>query len=411
MRKLNLIAGQVLHKNLRSFSWWLMVLMPLLAVAVIGVIVWYMTSTQQPAQVVVVAPQSITSALEKQSDSGQKYVPVKSEAAGRKLLAAGDADGMLVLTSTARAKLYRRDDGQSISMGQLTQSLAGLNTLAVAQSLGLSSKQLSRLLATPKVATKAVSFTDDGKMTTTAGKSDAMKQGLSTAVGFLMYMFLLSYGSIIAAEIATEKGSRIEESILVAIHPRTQFYGKIVGVAALLGLQIGLYLIMALGVWLLRGAVPMINDLLTGIDFAQIGWPFVVISLIFFLIGIISYTILAAMCGSLVANQEQAGQALQPVLLLAMVGYFASLLTANSNGPVIGILSYIPFLSPMVMPARFGIGQASLPLALLSLAISLVFLGGFTVLAERIYAANVLTYSEGGIFKALRKSMTLVRAK
>ncbi|MFD1393519.1 ABC transporter permease [Lacticaseibacillus jixianensis] len=411
MRKLNLIAGQVLKKNLRGYSWWLMVLMPLLAGVVIGGIVWYMTSTQAPARVVVVAPQPVAAALQKQSSSEQKYVPISSEAKGQKQLAAATADGMLVLKTTAQAKLYRRDDGQSISTAALTQSLAGLNTMAVAQSLGLSAKQLGQLLATPRVTTKAVAFTDSGKMTATAGKSDALKQGLSTVVGFLMYLFLMSYGSIIAAEIATEKGSRIEESILVAIRPRTQFYGKIMGVAALLGIQVALYAVMAAAAWLLRGALPVVKDLLASVDFSQIGWGFVALSVLFFIVGILSYTILAAMCGSLVANQEQAGQALQPVLLLAMIGYFASLMTANANGPVIGIISYLPFLSPMVMPARFGIGQASLPLALVSLAISIVFLGGFTALAERIYAANVLTYSEGGIFKALRKSLSLVRAK
>ncbi|MFD1439903.1 ABC transporter permease [Lacticaseibacillus hegangensis] len=411
MHKMNLIAGQVLRKNLRGFSWWLMVLMPLLAVAVVAGIVWYMTSTSQAARVVVVAPQPVAAALKQQRSSTQEYVPVKSEAAGRRQLSDEEADGMLVVKSTASAKLYRRDDGQSISTGEITQALAGLNTAAVAQSLGLSQAQLGRLLAAPKLATRSVAFTDSGKMTSTAGKSDAMKQGLSTAVGFLMYMFLMSYGSIIAAEIATEKGSRIEESILVAIRPQTQFYGKILGVSALLGLQVGIYAILAGAVWLLRDTIPLVKDLLASIDFSQIGWAFVLISVIFFLVGILSYTVLAAMCGSLVANQEQAGQALQPVILLAMVGYFASLMTANANGSVIGILSYVPFLSPMIMPARFGIGQAALGPALISLAISIIFLGAFTVLAERIYAGNVLTYSEGGIFKALRKSLTLLRAK
>lgn len=411
MRKMNLIAGQVLKKNLRGFSWWLMVLMPLLAVAVIGGIVWYMTSTTQAARVVVIAPKPIAAALKQQSSDSQQYVPVASQSAGRRQLKNEDADGMLVVKSTARAKLYRRDEGQSISTGQITQALASLNTAVVAQSLGLSQQQLGRLLAAPKLSTRSVSFTDSGRMTSTVGKSDAMKQGLSTAVGFLMYMFLMSYGSIIASEIATEKGSRIEESILVAIRPQTQFYGKILGVSALLGLQIGLYAILAAGVWLLRDSIPAVKDLLASIDLSQIGWAFVLLSVVFFLIGILSYTVLAAMCGSLVANQEQAGQALQPVLLLAMVGYFASLMTANANGPIIGLLSYVPFLSPMIMPARFGIGQATLAPALVSLGISVLFLGGFTVLAERIYAGNVLTYSEGGIFKALRKSFTLLRAK
>ena len=411
MRKLNLIAGQVLRKNLHGFSWWFMALMPLLAAVLIGGITWYMSSTSQPARVVVVAPTPITSALQKQNDDNQRYVPVRSEAAGRRELSNKDADGMLVVKTTAQAKLYRRDDGQSISTSQLTQALASLNTLTVAQSLGLSQQQLGRLLATPKVTTRSVTFTDSGKMQATTGKSDGMKQILSTVVGFLMYMFLMSYGSIIASEIATEKGSRIEESILVAIRPQTQFYGKILGVSALLGLQILIYAVMAAGAWFLRDSIPAVKELLNGFDWAQIGWSFVLVSIVFFLIGIVSYTVLAAMCGSLVANQEQAGQALQPVLLLAMVGYFASLSTAGANGPVISTMSYIPFLSPLVMPARYGVGQVTLGPALLSIAISVLFLGAFTIFAERVYASNVLTYSEGGIFKALRKSLTLLRAK
>lgn len=408
MRKLKLIAGMVFRKNFRSFSWWSLVLTPLLAVAIIGGVKWYMDQTHETATVVVVAPQSIGASLHAASNDDVTYKVVPTSKRGQKELKAKDADALLVIPNSgaASAKLYTRDDGNNVSKTAITTTLSGLNTISTAQKLGLSSAQLAQLTKPTRLSSKSVSFKAN-KMVIASGKSDTLKTILSLAVGALMYVFLLSYGGIISQEIATEKGSRIEESILTAIRASTQFYGKLLGVAALLAVQLGFYAVFAALAWMLRDHVPAISQLINGINWGAIGWPFVLSMLAFFAIGIISYTILAALCGSLVSNQEQAGMALQPVLYLGMIGYFAAINVSSGSGPILKVFSYIPFISPLVMPARFGVDQVGLSAVLIAIIINVTFLAGFTWFSARAYRANVLVYSDSGLMNAFKKSLTL----
>ncbi|KRM86745.1 ABC transporter permease [Lacticaseibacillus thailandensis] len=411
MRKLWLIASMVFRKNIRSFSWWSLVLTPLLAVGAIGVIQWYVSHTHEPARVVVVAPRAVASAFKASADGDITYTVAATKTAGQRQLRHEDADALLVVPRTLdhAAHLYSRDNGQSVDAATVRRALSGLKTMDTAQQLGLSAAQLAQLNAPAQLRTQSVSF-KARKMVVARSKTDWLKVILSLAVGALMYVFLLSYGTIVAQEIATEKGSRIEESILTAIKASTQFYGKLLGVTVLLLVQIGAYAGVAAIAWLLRDRFAVVRQFLATIDWSGIGWPFVLVMVAFFVIGIISYTVLAALCGSLVSNQEQAGMALQPVLYLGVIGYMAALNVSSGSGPILRTMSYIPFLSPMVAPARFGVGQMGLGMVTLSLIISVVFLVAFTWFSARAYRDNVLVYSDSGLFKALKKSWTLSRS-
>jgi ABC-2 type transport system permease protein len=407
MRKLNLIARFVFRKNFRSFSWWSLVLTPLLALAVIGGIQWYMNRAEEAAKIVIVAPKSIATALKSQSNKDLIYSVAPDHKSAQRQLKNEDVDALLMTDSGAdHAELYMRDSGIPVDKLAVQQSLSRLRTVTTAQEIGLSQAQLTKLTKSTQLDSKSVSFKAD-KMVIAAGKSDHLKTILSLAVGALMFAFLLSYGSIIAQEIATEKGSRIEESILTAIKASTQFYGKLMGIAALLAVQLGLYAVCSVLAWVLRDHVPLIKQFVSSINWSAIGWPFVLIMVIFFAIGVISYTVLAALCGSLVSNQEQSGMALQPVLYLGMIGYFATLSVSSGSGPILRVISYVPFLSPLIMPARFGVDQVGLGAVFGAILISVVFLIGFTLFSARTYRANVLVYSDSGLLKAFRKSIAL----
>jgi len=54
----------------------------------------------------------------------------------------------------------------------------------------------------------------------------------------------------------------------------------------------------------------------------------ILFSIAFFFVGTLTYTVLAALTGSLVANQEQIGQATTPIVMLGMVGYFFAIIVA-----------------------------------------------------------------------------------
>lgn len=406
MTKLKVIMNQVYRKNLHSFGWWSMVLAPLICVLVFAGLNWFSTANQQTPKVAVVGSSVVTKGLVRQNSAHLHYVAYPTEAKAKAALSSADADGLLVVgNQTNQTKLYQRSDGQSIGIGTVQANLGRLKTAAVAQSLHLNQSQLTALLKLPRVAHQTVTL-KGGQMVKTTNQSNATKNIVSMAVGLLMYLFLLSYGSIVASEIATEKGSRIEESILAAVDAKTQFYGKLAGIGALILTQLGCYVVVALGIGLFGNRLSIIKDWLSQIEWQQLGWSFVLILAAFFVIGIISYTILAALCGSLVSTQEQASQAVQPVVLLSMVGYFASLMVANGNSAIMSVLSYLPFLSPMIMPVRYGIGQVDLMQAGLALGINFIFLIGFAMVSARAYQTNVLVYSQKGLWSSFRRSLS-----
>ena len=82
--------------------------------------------------------------------------------------------------------------------------------------------------------------------------------------------------------------------------------------------------------------------------------------LVFTIIGLVLFIIFAAFCGALVAKSENANKAVGPLSTLMLIGF---LFTVNmqSGGDTIfaKVLSYIPFLSSFVMPARVIMGNAT----------------------------------------------------
>lgn len=99
----------------------------------------------------------------------------------------------------------------------------------------------------------------------------------------------------------------------------------------------------------------------------------ILFSIAFFFVGTLTYTVLAALTGSLVANQEQIGQATTPIVMLGMVGYFGAIIVANGASPILNIASYVPFLSTMMMPVRLGAGQVSAAAGWSAFGINVIF--------------------------------------
>ena len=64
---------------------------------------------------------------------------------------------------------------------------------------------------------------------------------LAMGITILLFVFISSYSSIIAQEIASEKGTRIMEVILSSTKAQTHFYGKLTGVILVALTQIFIY--------------------------------------------------------------------------------------------------------------------------------------------------------------------------
>ena len=410
MEKMDVIFRQVFIKNLKSKTWLWIVLGPLVLAAIFGAVFWLMNQTNQTTRIGVVSDSpALVQTFKSSSDNDQHYTHYATTAAAKRALAAEKLDAVLTVTGqpTQQASLIQRTDGQSINRTQLQGVLAQAHTKKVASQLQLSTTQL---FATPALATTSVKV-DDGKLVTRSAKSQASGSVAGFIVDILIYTFVIGYASMMAQEIGTEKGSRIEESILTAITPQAQFFGKLLGILALMATQIIIYGVVGLASLVALRQLPQnpLSTLIGHLDLSSVSPNMILFSIAFFFVGTLTYTVLAALTGSLVANQEQIGQATTPIVMLGMVGYFGAIIVANGASPILNIASYVPFLSTMMMPVRLGAGQVSAAAGWSAFGINVIFLIAFTWLTVKLYQTNVLSYSDGGIFKAFKRSLQLQR--
>ena len=251
---------------------------------------------------------------------------------------------------------------------------------------------------------------ENGKM-----KNDGGDSGTQFILSFLttiiMFVFIVSYSSIIAQEIASEKGTRIMEVLLSSMKAKTHYYGKLLGV-----LLVALTQLLIYGVAIVLGYrqfkdMDMVKDLLSNVSIKALlgSGAFVIIT--FMLVGLFLYAVLSALCGSLVSKPEDTAKAIQPVTYLSMIGYMLSLIlgTSDPTNVIIKVTSYIPFLSSYSMPLRLASGTVALSSAFVSLAILVLFTIFLTLFSAQLYKSNVLVYSEGGTWSALKQSISIMQ--
>ncbi|OJG95255.1 ABC transporter membrane-spanning permease [Enterococcus thailandicus] len=341
------------------------------------------------------------------------FEKVDSEKSAQKQLEDEKIDAYLVVTmanNEVKGTLYSENSlGQSTQL-LIQQQLTGIQSTVRASQLGLSAQEVASLSEMAGLDRQKVSFDDQGKMT--IGEDNSLVQYVvSYVVTITLFIIILTYAQIIAQEIASEKGTRIMEVILSSTTAQKHFYGKLTGVLLVALTQMGLYgVIFGVGYQQFKN-MDMVKEILAGISLTNIFGPFLWFSLAFMILGILIFSVLAALCGSLVNKAEDTAKAILPVTYLSLGGYLLGLILGASdpNNIVIRITSYIPFLSSYVMPIRLANDTVGLGGAWISLILLLLITFFLTVVSANMYKSNVLVYSEGGIWSSLKQSISIMR--
>src|SRR6202034_4119387 len=108
---------------------------------------------------------------------------------------------------------------------------------------------------------------------------------------FVMYFVIMLYGMNVARSIIEEKTSRIFEVLLAAIRPEEMMAGKVLGVGAVGLTQIGIWIVAGL-IILKAGFLAAGTDI--SITPTQVGF-----FILFFLLGYILYSSVAAALGAM----------------------------------------------------------------------------------------------------------------
>lgn len=239
---------------------------------------------------------------------------------------------------------------------KLNELQAQLNRSAA----NLSQEQTKRLEQTVQFTEKIDESKENKKMIQTFA---------AAGLGFFLYMILITYASVTAQEVASEKGTKIMEVVFSSIRASHYFYARMIALLLVILTHIGIYVVGGLGAILFFKDMPILAN--SGI-LNHLGEAFSLNTLLFILVSLFMYVVLAAFLGSMVSRPEDAGKALSPLMILIIAGFVGvTALGAAGDNLILKIGSYIPFISTFFMPFRAINGYANGLEAWISLAIYL----------------------------------------
>ena len=235
---------------------------------------------------------------------------------------------------------------------------------------GVSDAGAQRALAPPPLKARTLANSDDGE-----------RKVVAFVASLLLYMQLIIFGLAVATGVVEEKSSRVIEVLMAAVAPRALLAGKILGIGMLGLLQLALTAFVGLGVASASGALELRS--------ADAGVLAVV--LLWFVLGYVFYSTIYAMSGVIVSRQEDLQSSSTPITMVLVAGYLVAFPVLEDPSSSLAVISsYVPFTSPIVMPVRVAVGEASGAEIAGSLGILVVAIALLIPLGARIYEGAVL---------------------
>lgn len=251
-------------------------------------------------------------------------------------------------------------------------------------------------------------------------QSAAISSAIGTLLNFLLYMFLVLYGSLVMNSIIEEKNNRVLEIVVSSIKPTQLLIGKIIGVGLVAVTQIIIWvaIVLCITTMILPTVMPadIMNEVTalnagsmdisnSSIDqdmaialgmFTNVGYVLELVGYLFlFLVGgFLFYASIFAMIGSAVDNIQDASQLQMLGIVPVIIGLVSSMaVIPNPNGLFAIIMSMIPFTSPMVMMARvpFDIPAWQIVVSIVLLYLSIFFM---VWIAAKIYRIGIFMYGK-----------------
>jgi ABC-2 type transport system permease protein len=284
-----------------------------------------------------------------------------------------------------------------------------------------------------KIAVETIKVGDNG-----VGKkgSTEIAMGVGYAAGFIIYMFVFIYGSMVMRGVLEEKQNRIVEVIISSVKPVQLMMGKIIGLAAVGLTQFLIWIILMAGIFMgaksmfgtdqamqlaqtqnqnimmgnNQAAVQMMQNVqpnqfdkiveqIEGINFPLI----IICFLVFFILGYLLYSSMMAAVASAVDSEEDMQQFMLPITIPLIVAIIMLVnVIKNPEGSLAFWGSMIPFTSPIIMMVRIPFGVPWYEIVI-SIIILLLTTYGTIWMAAKIYRTGILMYGKKPSWKELGK--------
>jgi len=218
----------------------------------------------------------------------------------------------------------------------------------------------------------------------------------------LLALSLMLSSTYLVQGLGDEKESRLIEVLLSSVSTRQLLVGKVLGLGAAGLVQVVVWL--ASGPLLLKLASSTFGGFISTI---QLPANFLVLGIVYFILGYLLFAALAAGVGAISPNAREGQQLAMIYTLFAFVPlWFSSLLFIFPNSPIWVVLTIFPVTAPMSAMLRLGVtGIAAWELAV-SIAVLVLSIIGVMFLATRAFRIYLLMYGKrpnwGEIIRNLR---------
>ncbi len=401
MKQTLIVIKETYLRHVKSWSFVFMVISPFIFIGLsmgVGYLSSMSGSNSNRVAVVVDNPQ-VKEALKDTKNLDFDY---KNKAAAKKAVKDGDVGGYLLVSEAdgqIKATYFADTSMSSATKIEITQKLMQLQQVANISQANLSANQV-------KLLSRAIDFKEEIDEKKEAKK--ATQTIVATAIGLVLYMILIVYTSSTAQEIASEKGTKIMEVIFSSIKASEYFYGRMAGIFAVILTHVSIYVIGAVLLLAFSDQISFVKEFLDANPnlMKHLGEAISFNTIAFITLSVFMFVVLSAFLGSMVTRIEDVGKAVQPVVMLIILGFLGVTALGNAGDTILlKVGSYIPFISTFFMPFRAINGYANGLEAWISFAISFVFTLGMTVYIGRIYSSLILQTDDIGIWKSFKKAL------
>ncbi|MDB6218107.1 ABC transporter permease [Streptococcus sp. FDAARGOS_256] len=396
MRNMWVVIKETYLRHVKSWSFFFMVISPFLFLALsVGIGFLQGSSMAKNSKIAVVT--TVPSVEEGLKGTNGINFDYKDEASAQAAIKDEKIKGYLTIDqedSVLKAVYHGETSLETGIKLAVTNKLNELQYQLNRSAANLSQEQEKRLSQTVDFTEKIDESKENKKIVQTIA---------AAGLGFFLYMILITYASVTAQEVASEKGTKIMEVVFSSIRASHYFYARMLALLLVILTHIGIYVVGGLAAILLFKDLPILAQ--SGI-LNHLGEAFSLNTLLFVLVSLFMYVVLAAFLGSMVSRPEDSGKALSPLMILIIAGFVGvTSLGAAGDNLVLKIGSYIPFISTFFMPFRAINGYASGLEAWISLAITVVFAVTATAFIGRMYASLVLQTDDLGIWKTFKRAL------
>lgn len=228
---------------------------------------------------------------------------------------------------------------------------------------------------------------------------------------FMLIIFLVQ---MIGGEICEEKTTRSMEIIISNVSPKAHLLSKVVATNIFIIIQ-GLLLVLYSVIGIListKGQLsidPNIDSLLTAT--VESGFIDKIITLlpsliVMMLLSFLAYSLIAGILAAMTTNMEDFNQIQTPIMLVLLAGYYLAIMAGMFDGSIlIRILSYVPFISCLVAPSLYIIGQTSMMDIIISIIVLIITIVVMIKYGLRVYKVGILNYSNEKIWSRFAKAL------